>query len=191
MNERVTHQERWERKLCEVDALRDKIGKPVDRGIRETVAILQLLGLHTRQSCEGHIGWGLAAPWVQLYVPEAEKLLREIIPLENRLQELDEENKEFDRVLHERNQLQEQEGRYEAHAWAILFSFLDKFYCRYPAASYEHHIVLHINGRLTIQGLLLQPGRDAATQALKLQEYQEEMRRFTQFLKEQFLRSTF
>jgi hypothetical protein len=66
MTERAKPQKRWQLKLREVDELQDGTGKPVDSGIRETVAILQLLGLHTRQSCEGHIDWGLPAPWVAL-----------------------------------------------------------------------------------------------------------------------------
>jgi hypothetical protein len=126
---------------------------------------------------------------VALYVPEAEKLRKEIMPLEDRFEALDEDTEEFDRVLWGRNRLREQEGRYEARAWTILFAFLESFYRQYPAVSYEQHIVLHPNGRLTTQGLLLQGARDFATQALKLHAYQEETRRFTQFLIQQFLRN--
>lgn len=32
----------------------DKLGTPIDPGIFETVVALNLLGLHTLQSCEGH-----------------------------------------------------------------------------------------------------------------------------------------
>jgi hypothetical protein len=191
VSEGFAQQKRWELKLSEVDALRDRLGKSVDRGIRETVAILQLIGLHTWQSCEGHLDWGLPAPWVRLYVPETEKLREEIIPLNDWLEEHDEDTVEYDQILQKLNRLREQEGRYEAHAWTILFSFLETFYRQYPTVSYEHQIVLHLNGRLTIQGLLLQGARDTATQALKLHEYQEEMRRFTQYLTEQFLRHSF
>ena len=44
-----------------------RLGMPIDAGIRETVAVLNLLGLPTTQSCEGHVndrGHGLPAPWV-------------------------------------------------------------------------------------------------------------------------------
>jgi hypothetical protein len=50
MTERAKPQKRWQLKLREVDELQDGTGKPVDAGIRETVAILQLLGLHTTTS---------------------------------------------------------------------------------------------------------------------------------------------
>jgi hypothetical protein len=191
MTHRVTHQELWERKLSEVDALRDGIGKPIDPGIRETVAILQLLGLHTRQSCEGHIDWGLPAPWVDLSVPEAEKLREEIEPFEHWLEVFEEGTEEFDRVYHERNRLRQQEAQCEAQAWTLLFTWLERFYQYHRAVPYDERIVLYRNGRLTIQGLLLQGARDTATQTLKLEAYQAEMRRFTQFLKRQFMRNKF
>jgi hypothetical protein len=191
MTERAKPQKRWQLKLREVDEICDALGKPVDVGIRETVAILQLLGLHTRQSCEGHIGWGLPAPWVALYVPEAEKLREEIEPLENWLEVLQEDDEAFERVCHERNRLRQDEEQYEAQAWMLLFSWLEIFYQRHRTVPYDERIVLHRNGRLTIQGAMVQGARDTATQTLKLQAYQAEMRRFTQFLKRQFLRNKF
>jgi hypothetical protein len=189
MRELAKPQKRWQLKLREVDELCDATGRPVDAGIRETVAVLQLLGLHTRQSCEGHIGWGVPAPWVALYVPEAEKLREEIVSLENWLEVLEEDAEAFDRVCHERNRLRQQEEQCEAQAWMLLFTWLETFYQRHSAVPYEERIVLHPNGRLTIQGALLQGARDTATQARKLQAYQAEMRRFTRFLKRQFMRN--
>ena len=191
MTDAVTRQERWELKLSDVDAFRDTLGKPVDRGIRETVAILQLLGLHTRQSCEGHVDRGLPAPWVWLHVPEAEKLREQIIPLENWLEVLKEDAEAFDRVCRERNRLRQQEEQCEAQVWMLLFRWLEAYYQHQSAVPYEERIVLHSNGRLTVQGALLQGARDTATQALKLHAYQAEMRRFTRFLKRQFMRHKF
>lgn len=57
----------WRRMVDAVDRVRDRLGKPVDPGIRGPVAALNLLGFPTSQSCEGHVnlrGHGLAAPWV-------------------------------------------------------------------------------------------------------------------------------
>ncbi len=57
----------WHRMTEAVDRVRDRLGKPVDPGIRDTVAALNLLGFPTSQSCEGHVnarGHGLPAPWV-------------------------------------------------------------------------------------------------------------------------------
>jgi hypothetical protein len=59
----------WEKMPRAVDRVKDALGKGVDPGIRETVAVLNLLGFKTRQSCEGHVneqGFGLPAPWVDI-----------------------------------------------------------------------------------------------------------------------------
>lgn len=59
--------ERWRRMMDAVGRVTDRLGKPVDPGIREAVAALNLVGLATVQSCEGHVndgGHGLPAPWV-------------------------------------------------------------------------------------------------------------------------------
>ena len=60
----------WEQKLLEVDQFRDGMGKGVDPGIRETVAVLQLLSINTTASCEGHLDHGIAAPWIDIESPD-------------------------------------------------------------------------------------------------------------------------
>ncbi len=77
------HAAAWERTARAVGNVRDKLGLPVDAGIRDTVVVLNLLGLPTTQSCGGHVnatGHGLPAPWVDfVLVPDvlakAESLL--------------------------------------------------------------------------------------------------------------------
>ncbi len=49
-----------------VSTLTDKLGTPIDPGIFETVVALNLLGLHTLQSCEGHLDHGCPYPWVTI-----------------------------------------------------------------------------------------------------------------------------
>ena len=76
-----------------------------------------------------------------------------------------------------------------AQAWMPLFSLLERFY-RQRVVPYDERLVLHPSGRFTVHGGMLQPARDVATQAQKLTNYQEEMHRFTKFLKRQFLTGT-
>lgn len=67
---------RWRRMMEAVGRVTDRLGKPVDPGIRETVAVLNLLGLPTIQSCEGHVndrGHGLPAPWVDFAPTSADR----------------------------------------------------------------------------------------------------------------------
>lgn len=48
----------------------DRVGCPIDKGILETVVVLNLLGLHTSQSCEGHLDGGRPYPWVDFQTEE-------------------------------------------------------------------------------------------------------------------------
>jgi len=53
--------------MCEqVSTFTDKLGAPIDPGIFETVVMLNLLGLHTFQSCEGHLDHGCPYSWVMV-----------------------------------------------------------------------------------------------------------------------------
>jgi hypothetical protein len=52
--------------LMQVDALADKLGEPVDIGIRVMVAALHMHGIATYASCEGHLDHGFPYPWVDI-----------------------------------------------------------------------------------------------------------------------------
>ena len=54
----------WRRKLEELEEIGDSLNKGIDEGIKETVAVFNLMGLNTYASCEGHLNWGMGAPWV-------------------------------------------------------------------------------------------------------------------------------
>lgn len=45
----------WQTKLTEVRNFRDRAGQPVDKGIEDTVTVLNLLNFRTIYSCEGHV----------------------------------------------------------------------------------------------------------------------------------------
>ena len=49
--------EKWQKMETFVDLLRDGCGKPVDKKIKEMVTIINLFGIETSQSCEGHPKW--------------------------------------------------------------------------------------------------------------------------------------
>lgn len=56
----------WKELAEEFSHVTDKIGRPIDEGIFEIVVALNMLGIHTRQSCEGHLDHGFAYPWIAL-----------------------------------------------------------------------------------------------------------------------------
>ncbi|EFH81221.1 conserved hypothetical protein [Ktedonobacter racemifer DSM 44963] len=53
----------------------DKLGKKIDDGIFDTVVALNMLGVGTLQSCEGHIEWGVPYPWVSIQNDLEQKFL--------------------------------------------------------------------------------------------------------------------
>jgi hypothetical protein len=53
----------WREKVAEIT---DTLGHGIDKEIRETVAVLNAGGFPTLGSCEGHLDWGLAVPWVEI-----------------------------------------------------------------------------------------------------------------------------
>jgi len=53
-------------KIEELQTITDRLGKPIDKGIIELVAVLNLLGFKTSGSCEGHLDHGCASPWVDI-----------------------------------------------------------------------------------------------------------------------------
>jgi hypothetical protein len=55
---------RYQTMCTQVDQMRDRLGSPLDQGIRETVTYLNLLGIHTTQSCHGHLDHGCFYPWI-------------------------------------------------------------------------------------------------------------------------------
>jgi len=58
-----------------VEKIEDKLGNPVDEGIKNTVVMFNICGFHTSQSCEGHPGekHGTDFPWVQVGPEKPEK----------------------------------------------------------------------------------------------------------------------
>ena len=65
-------QKDWDSLKRKIDNMGDSLGKGLDEGIKETVIVLNLLGLNTVGSCEGHPGsqkWSEPSPWVDVKAP--------------------------------------------------------------------------------------------------------------------------
>ena len=71
INELRERQHKLELARKEVEKITDKLGTPVDTGIKETVAIFRALGITTSSSCAGHKDEeeGYAIPYIQVYAP--------------------------------------------------------------------------------------------------------------------------
>ncbi len=64
MNRGYADLTKWEKMAQEVDTWTDGLGMPIDKEIKELVIALNVVGISTYQSCEGHLDWGLAYPWI-------------------------------------------------------------------------------------------------------------------------------
>lgn len=60
----------WDEAEAFARRLVDGMGCPIDEGVLQTVVALNLLGLRTSQSCEGHLDGGLPYPWLDFYIGE-------------------------------------------------------------------------------------------------------------------------
>ena len=58
----------------EVDLIRDRLGKPVEEGIKELVIGFYCCGIPIESSCEGHDNEGLPYPYIKTLYCFAEKL---------------------------------------------------------------------------------------------------------------------
>jgi len=68
--QRFEKEQAWQLKEREIEAVTDRLGFPIEPGIKDVVVGLNLLGLNTTQSCEGHPDRGMGAPWVEVAAPD-------------------------------------------------------------------------------------------------------------------------
>src|ERR1019366_1216693 len=54
----------WLQMLEKIERVRDALGFLIDTNIRETIVALNLSGMPTSASCEGHTDRGRGAPWI-------------------------------------------------------------------------------------------------------------------------------
>jgi hypothetical protein len=147
--------------------------------IKEGVIALNVFGIQTSGSCEGHIDRGTNAPWIDV---QAERSQASEGQMKELLQDR-EKNKEELKALSaeiERKNLAEQRK---------LFPHLDEFYRNRDVPFHRRLIIGSVRfGRLESQGARLQKIEDDTTKRERLNEYQAEMSAFIAFLKDKYLR---
>lgn len=57
----------WQEAEAILSRVMDQMGQRIDEGILAPVVGLNLLGLYTSASCEGHLSWGCPYPWIEFY----------------------------------------------------------------------------------------------------------------------------
>src|SRR5437879_4971634 len=73
--------QRWQKAEAVARRTTDAVGLEIDRGILDTVVSLNVMGVNTTASCEGHMDHGTHAPYVDTSARKAVALEQQLIKL--------------------------------------------------------------------------------------------------------------
>lgn len=168
----------WNGMLKEVDKIADGLDEGVDERIKETVGAFLIHGFTTNGSCEGHMAneeFGLPYPWVEICAPEPE----------------------------EWNEAEDEEKERLEKEWSIknleqqikMKGFLAEFYNgrKLDLDALDALLVFNAFGafggfRVQSFGANMTAILSPEEQQLKLNRYRKEMKDFTEFLKDKYLK---
>jgi len=185
-------QQYWDEVTASMSKVTDKLGMPIDQGIFDTVVALNVLGISTSMSCEGHLNHGRAAPWIRFHAKGIDQLRAQAKEATNQCQrtkaecapaeEIEKWASEAFRLSREANTTCFQEPK-------RVMDYLGVFYCD-RHVPYDRQLLLKVdsfgNSTLTVHGEPFQPLQILEVRAQNLTKYQEEMQMFTAFLKQAY-----
>ncbi|MBU4512705.1 hypothetical protein KKD19_05735, partial [Patescibacteria group bacterium] len=150
----------------EVEKTKDRLGKPIEQGIKDTVVMLKAFKIEISQSCEGHIEKEeVSPPWIEIYPTEPER--EDWTGDEELRSSVEKEGKEMRlKILNLLNEFYEQEK--------VPFDQMLGF------KNVGYGFRIQNNGAETL-GLL-----DKKIQEEKVEIYKTEIERLTQFLKDKY-----
>jgi hypothetical protein len=168
---------RWKEIISEVERVTDRLGKTIDSGIIETVVAFKALGLQTVASCEGHLDYGIKAPWVDIGSVSDDTAK---VALTRRKSEKQIDNEDIDKVKETLTKIYTERKR--------ILDLLNEFYMSRGVTGAYRLIALSRLGetRIINQGYDIQDGAMNSVQAEKLAEYQKEMQQFGQWMKDKY-----
>lgn len=183
----------WLETAQRLEGATDALGTPIDKGIMEAVIALNVLGVMTDSSCEGHLDRGYAAPWIDFHAVGIEALRKQASDANRKLREAEEQQSSSETISTLTTEVyrlaREENVAYYRGAWRV-YQALEAFYLKHHVP-YDQQLYLHNdsfgNSRLQPNGIDYQPQRSSAMQAEKLVLYQQEMRAFAAFLKSDYL----
>ena len=205
----------WNRILSEIEKITDGRNLGVDAGIKESVAAFKANGFETTGSCEGHIDWGRRNPYIDIGADISSDLKEKFTDLKKKIEEKDIHNRqelESDPVLgavHKnlRNEAVNQVRAAIPNIEHKLKFLLYTFYSSHTPASKEYRLVIHnwdegerlsiesANGDMSTHSKVEREARIKKLEAFSMEERKEileksqtEMKAFTEFLKQRFLR---
>lgn len=169
----------------------DRLGRPIDEGIFDVVLYLNLLGIETEASCEGHLDHGVAAPWID-FVPPASKqyttLQKEARVCWEQLiaaRDEGEPSSVIEKIQQDYTSIHDEISLLLRDSLKPLVELLNEFYQDHNTR-YEHMLMLHNSYqfvRLSHVGELFQDLRGKDQRKKHLIHYQKEMQEFMSFLR--------
>jgi len=198
----------------EVENIGDRIGRPIDEGIRETVAMFKANELPTSDSCEGHVERGLPVPYVEVSAPNEpqerfvgqnevfEKVAKKynITPEEAKTSKIDEAYWEAMKECSQNEETEEYKKWNEENEKLLAKGqgLLEEFY---KERQVEPNVKLQIeegvgtyrihNGGEDYQPIIEEEqeysDEEKKVRSEKLEKYRSEMKEFTEFLREKYL----
>ncbi len=203
-----TKQEMWDNMSIEVEGWIDGIGCSIDPEIKDTVIALNLMGIETRASCEGHLDHGLSYPWIDIQIDSSElkkitdvfsdikeQISTEEILLKTKFPNLSyndffyiPEGENLKNLYRKYRLITDSITQIEIKCAEPLNQLLNQFY-ENRMTSYDKTLIIPRDSlvRLRSIGADRQEIRSAEQQLHYLNEYREEMKAFTLFLKHKFL----
>jgi len=177
----------WESMIDEINSCTDALGLPIDQRIKETVIVINLLGFKTSQSCEGHLNWGCPFPWVEIAVMDEDlsALYEQNESLAKRISEAKNQGdlEECQKLCQERLAVANKIDLNRYNKNIGIQNLLEEFY-REQATSYENMLILKPHKLSRVEPLAGDFAQylPEEQKAEKLQVFQKEMERFTDFL---------
>jgi len=192
-SENKSLEQRYQEMQAFVSQITDKLGERVDAGIAETVVLLNLLGIPTSGSCEGHMTHGTSAPWVDIEDTSIGAQTEEVTRLFSLAKECKQQQGNItDEVLHLFEQAHQARLAIKKKHIAIrlrLLGLLAAFY-EQRRVPFERQLIVQSRSdgksRLESQGADLQEVLEPSARQQKLADYQQEMQDFTTLLKQRY-----
>jgi len=171
--------EQWDVVAEKMSKVTDRLGKPIDPGIFDTVVALNVLGFKTTMSCEGHANRGVAAPWIDIEPQNAARIKKQVSEVQR--QKYPEGGSHP--LTEEAKQLTSQIEQEQQKLLQQLISYLQQFYSDHQC-EYDQIIIPAVmsTGRIRLQSIGASSNQQSEV-AINLQKYQQEMIRFTNFMK--------
>lgn len=170
-----SRQQQWDETATRVDKAVDGLGLEIDKGIKDAVVGLNVHGINTFQSCEGHLdGRDSMSPYIDIKADGAEDFETQID---------NSEGSEKDKLMEKLYKLNLEERK-------KLLALLGEFYQEKNDTPFDQRLIVVGGGngwaRLENQGADIQTILSAEDRARQLEAYQLEMKTFTGFLKDKF-----